>query len=623
MKLIIEDDEGRRTVVPFVRDELTIGRNDDNMVRLTEKNVSRKHGKLVRKDGHFYVEDLDSFTGIRVNGERVKGKRPVQEGDLIQISEFDLSLQSGPDDRTPTQGGGEGGLGDEDKGTSSKGAASVAAKDTEAPQRAAIDAAAEAQAELEARKLAETAIIRLSDLPASSPDSQPQELAPDQRPRLVCLSGTLRGKEFVLDRSPVRIGRGDENDLLIDHPSISRKHCRLSLENDAWKVMDAESRNGIRVNGEPYAAIGVRSGDTVELGHLKFAFVGPGQAFTLPPAQASLSSDGLDRPDRDRQDQPASSSRPLLLVLGALVVLASIGGFFALRRGNGSGAAEETAEGKDDAKAERKFALRAADEALTAHRYGEAVRNLQTAAKTGATAAELRALSQTQEEAKAEDAFHELESAMGGQDFDRARKLADTLVATPTWYGARAAEKLDEVKTGYVNLHVAAAALAKGKDNGACLSEAQLALAAAPANSDAQQLVDACKSGPGARTQPAPRPLAAAPAARVAAAAVARQPVQAPADRDDEARRLINEGNQKLIGLDYPAAIANFQGAIALKPTDPVLANAYRSMGITFTRQGNAEEGARYYKLYLPLCSNPNERQHLQKLLDDYEARRR
>ena len=95
MKLIIEDDEGRKTVIPVVRDEITIGRNDANMVRLTEKNVSRKHGRLVRDQDHFYIEDLDSFTGIRVNGERIEGKRLLREGDLIQISEYDLSLQPG------------------------------------------------------------------------------------------------------------------------------------------------------------------------------------------------------------------------------------------------------------------------------------------------------------------------------------------------------------------------------------------------------------------------------------------------------------------------------------------------------------------------------------------------
>src|SRR5207302_2310272 len=109
MKLIIEDDEGHRTVIPVVRDELTIGRNDANMVRLTEKNVSRKHGRLIREDGHFYIEDLNSFTGIRLNGEKIHGKALVREGDLIQISEYDLSLQAGPDEQPK-----EPGLGDDD-----------------------------------------------------------------------------------------------------------------------------------------------------------------------------------------------------------------------------------------------------------------------------------------------------------------------------------------------------------------------------------------------------------------------------------------------------------------------------------------------------------------------------
>src|SRR5258705_7319737 len=99
MKLIIEDDEGRKTVVPVLRDEITIGRNEENLVRLAEKNVSRRHGRLLREEGHYYIEDLNSFTGIRVNGEKVEGKRLVHEGDLIQISEYDLILMPSPEER--------------------------------------------------------------------------------------------------------------------------------------------------------------------------------------------------------------------------------------------------------------------------------------------------------------------------------------------------------------------------------------------------------------------------------------------------------------------------------------------------------------------------------------------
>jgi pSer/pThr/pTyr-binding forkhead associated (FHA) protein len=99
VQLIIEDDDGRRTVVPIVTDEITIGRGENCAVRLLEKNVSRRHGRLFREDGIFYIEDLNSFTGILLNGERIAGRREVEEGDLIQISEYDLSLHPAPGDR--------------------------------------------------------------------------------------------------------------------------------------------------------------------------------------------------------------------------------------------------------------------------------------------------------------------------------------------------------------------------------------------------------------------------------------------------------------------------------------------------------------------------------------------
>jgi ABC transport system ATP-binding/permease protein len=96
MKLIIEDDEGRRTVIPLFRDELTIGRAEENSVRLTDKDVSRRHARLFRREGQVYLEDLNSLTGVRVNGQRIHGRRPIHEGDLIEISRYDLAVESGP-----------------------------------------------------------------------------------------------------------------------------------------------------------------------------------------------------------------------------------------------------------------------------------------------------------------------------------------------------------------------------------------------------------------------------------------------------------------------------------------------------------------------------------------------
>src|SRR5256885_8861542 len=93
MKLIIEDEEGQRQVVPVLRDEITIGRQDGNTIRLPERNVSRRHARLVREDGFFVIEDLGSYNGVRINGDRIDAPRRVREGDLIEIGDYDLGIE--------------------------------------------------------------------------------------------------------------------------------------------------------------------------------------------------------------------------------------------------------------------------------------------------------------------------------------------------------------------------------------------------------------------------------------------------------------------------------------------------------------------------------------------------
>ena len=585
MKLIIEDDEGRKTVVPVVRDEITIGRNDANIVRLEEKDVSRQHGRLVRESGHYYIEDLNSFTGIRVNGEKIIGKRLLHDGDLIQISEYDLILQEAPEERPPLPFAG-------------------IAETPILPQEAAAPPPppAIADADAKARRMAETATIRLSDLRTEQVEVPPQEVPEGQRAKLVGISGRHRGEELLLDRSPIRLGRSEENDLRIEHPSISRKHLRLHLDNGTWKVMDAESRNGVRVNGEPYAQIGLRHGDVVEVGHLRYAFVERGRPFHLPPELAPLAPSMLASP-------PARTG--LWVGIGmATVVLLAVSIFLILRN-------RAEAEIVQRLRAQRESALRSADESAAAHRYSEALQGLDAARRLGADASDLKGYDSVEREARGEDLYRDMEGAVAAQDWDRARRLFDALSAAQTFYGGKAAEKADAIKAGYVNAHVATAARLQGQDNAGCLAEAQLGLAANPESAEARALADACRHRAVQTTAATPYRQARTSPARATAQDVPR------AYDEAEALRLLNEGNQKLVGQDLSGAIVLYQKALTLKPGKRILAGLYRSMGIAFTRQGNMEEGAHYYRLYLPLCSSPTERTQLQKVLEDYDARRR
>ncbi len=75
-KLIIEDDEGKTTEVPIIRDEITVGRKEGNTIRLTERNVSRRHARITRQGNGLFIEDLLSYNGIKVNGDRIQGRLP-------------------------------------------------------------------------------------------------------------------------------------------------------------------------------------------------------------------------------------------------------------------------------------------------------------------------------------------------------------------------------------------------------------------------------------------------------------------------------------------------------------------------------------------------------------------
>lgn len=53
----------------------------------------------------------------------------------------------------------------------------------------------------------------------------------------------------VADGVPLSIGRADDNDFRLGHPSVSRHHARLESEGLAWRLRDADSKNGTYVDG--------------------------------------------------------------------------------------------------------------------------------------------------------------------------------------------------------------------------------------------------------------------------------------------------------------------------------------------------------------------------------------
>jgi len=93
MKLVIENDEGLRREIPLDRDEITIGRREDNLVHLPERNVSRRHARLFKENGALLLEDLRSANGTLVNGVRITEAVQLVDGDLVRIGDYGVALR--------------------------------------------------------------------------------------------------------------------------------------------------------------------------------------------------------------------------------------------------------------------------------------------------------------------------------------------------------------------------------------------------------------------------------------------------------------------------------------------------------------------------------------------------
>ncbi len=73
------------------RDELLLGRHQRCDVVLVDLTVSRRHARLIYRDGRWVLRDLASTNGTFVNGVRV-GRCELRAGDQLRLGEQQLLI---------------------------------------------------------------------------------------------------------------------------------------------------------------------------------------------------------------------------------------------------------------------------------------------------------------------------------------------------------------------------------------------------------------------------------------------------------------------------------------------------------------------------------------------------
>lgn len=255
IKLSIEDDEGVRATYPIIHEQIRVGRSEDNEVCLAQRNISREHALLVAEpEAHrLVVHDLNSYTGIKLNGKRIFERCHLSLGDYLEIGGYVISLEM-----DGVEGRQEG------------------SRLGQAPLRVEIE-----------------------------------PLPPEHHAKLVVVSNNLAGREFYLNRVEMLIGREQsENDLVINHRSISRNHAKIVWKNNEFTIFDLSSANGVLIGGSPFGAARLVKGSIIQMGHVKLRYVAPGEDYTFSPVDVEVTA--LDEPSYGRK------------ILAALFVFISI-----------------------------------------------------------------------------------------------------------------------------------------------------------------------------------------------------------------------------------------------------------------------------------------------------------
>ncbi len=91
--IVVNEKGGEQKRLEFDKPEVTIGRVQGNDIILPKGNVSKRHSRIVLKDGKFIIVDLKSTNGTYVNGRKITSPLVVKGSDKIYIGDFILSIE--------------------------------------------------------------------------------------------------------------------------------------------------------------------------------------------------------------------------------------------------------------------------------------------------------------------------------------------------------------------------------------------------------------------------------------------------------------------------------------------------------------------------------------------------
>ena len=151
----------------------------------------------------------------------------------------------------------------------------------------------------------------------------------------------ISGVTHELVDEAITIGRGPDNTIVVNDPSISTHHAHLLLEGDTYRLKDLDSTNGTRVNGKPVTETVLRFDDRIRFGaaEAKYQSSEVGGSKPLPKPEeikAHFAEAGAELPHLSsasplrRQEQQNDPVRTGILIGLGIVLFVFLGSIIAV-----------------------------------------------------------------------------------------------------------------------------------------------------------------------------------------------------------------------------------------------------------------------------------------------------
>ncbi|HCU25835.1 MAG TPA: Fis family transcriptional regulator [Deltaproteobacteria bacterium] len=102
--------------------------------------------------------------------------------------------------------------------------------------------------------------------------------------QLRVIAGPDEKKKFDLNRKSTRIGKKEENDIVLLDNTVSRHHVEIEMTSDSYLLKDMNSTNGTFINGLKVKEAYLSPGDVIKIGNTEIEFVAFDEKVRIEPS---------------------------------------------------------------------------------------------------------------------------------------------------------------------------------------------------------------------------------------------------------------------------------------------------------------------------------------------------